>query len=105
MKTTYYVCAYEQYPIYEPAEGGYYYDGTQIVMYKKTRNLKKARRWLREWAREYYECEGKLTEDAREYIDNANNHIYYMSKYIGDGMEWHIETVFGKNEHGWHPYC
>lgn len=105
MKTMYYVCQYAQYAIYEPAEGGYYYDGAELNYYKKTRNLKKARRWLREWAREYYEYEGKLTEDAREYIDNANNHIYYTTKYIGDGMEWHIETKLGKHEHGYVPYC
>ena len=91
MKRMYYVCEYNQYPIYEPAEGGYYYDGTELNYYKKTRNLRKARRWLREW--------------AREYIDNANNHIYYMSKYIGEGVEWHIETAFGKHEHGYVPYC
>jgi len=105
MKTMYYVCEYEQYPIYEPAEGGYYYTGTELVRHKKTRSLKKARRWLREWARDYYEWEEELTEGARKYIDNANNHIYYTTKYIGDGMEWHIETAFGKHERGYVPYC
>ena len=105
MKRMYYVCEYNQYPIYEPAEGGYYYEGTELVRHKKTRSLKKARRWLREWAKDYYEWEEELTEDAKEYIDNANNHIYYMTKYIGEGVEWHIETRFGKNEHGYVPYC
>ena len=26
-----YVTHYEEYPIYEPAEGGYYYSGNQVV--------------------------------------------------------------------------
>lgn len=26
-----YISHYEEYPIYEPAEGGYYYAGNQIV--------------------------------------------------------------------------
>ena len=26
-----YISHYEEYPIYEPAEGGYYYSGNQLV--------------------------------------------------------------------------
>ena len=26
-----YISHYEEYPIYEPAEGGYYYPGNQLV--------------------------------------------------------------------------
>ena len=31
MKRKYYVSYYEAFPIFEPAEGGYYYEGRQLI--------------------------------------------------------------------------
>lgn len=105
MKPTYYVCEYTQYPIYEPAEGGYYYEGTQLTSYVKTHSLKRARKLLKKWVTEFYECEGILTPDAVEGISTLGNHHWYGTRYVGEGMEWHIETKLRSHEHGWRPYC
>lgn len=101
----YYITEYRQYPIYEPAEGGYYYEGTEMVQYTRTNNIKRARKLLKKMVTEYYECEGILTPDAVEGISTLGNHHYHSTRYVGEGMEWHIETKLGKNEHGWRPYC
>lgn len=101
----YYVTEYEQYPIYEPAEGGYYYTGTTLCHHIKTTSLKKARKLLKRLARNFFDSEGRLDNETEDYINSASNHIYLSSNHIGEGMEWHIETRLGKHEHGWHPYC
>lgn len=103
---TYYVCEYTQYPIYEPAEGGYYYEGAQLTSYVKTHSLRRARKILNKWVKEYYDAENILTPDAEAALDeHRGSHWFYSTRYVGEGMEWHIETKLGKHEHGYHPYC
>ena len=41
----YYVTYYEEYPIYEPAEGGYYYAGSQNVLVREFKSWRKARQF------------------------------------------------------------
>lgn len=101
----YYVTCYSQYPIFEPAEGGYYYEGTTIEWYTPTKSLRRARKLLKRAVEEYYKEEGFWSEEVEEGIRDTANHFYHVSKYIGDGMEWHIETKLGRHEHGYKPYC
>lgn len=103
----YYITEYRQYPIYEPAEGGYYYEGTEIVQYTRTTSIKRARKILRQMVLEAkpWEDTPHTEEEIREALESTKNHFYIFTKFIGEGMEWHIETKLRKNEHGWRPYC
>lgn len=83
-----YLTHYVEYPIYEPAEGGYYYAGRE--------------------ATEAYECD--TVDEAKEiladleaegFVINANNTKAFLhSKYIGDGEMWAIEKAYGSHESG-----
>lgn len=88
----YYVSLYEKSAAYEPAEGGYYYDCSEIIESYRVRSLRKARKLLAEYAEEYG-------------LKVCGNHAYGNYKYIGDGFDVHIETVFGKHNSGIKPYC
>ena len=115
-----YITHYEEYPIYEPAEGGYYYTGNQIA---ETERLSKnqCRKVL-----------NKIWEDCKQHNlawygaevpktdrDEYGNRIYpWMriktrkgirivkgSRYIGEGESYIIEKHKGSEIEGWHPYC
>lgn len=103
----YYVTKYRQYPIYEPAEGGYYYEGTELEYYVKTKSLNRARKLLKKVVTEDapWEYTPHTEEEIKEALTGTKNHFYIFTKYIGEGEEWHIETKLGKHEHGWRPYC
>ena len=79
----YYLTYYEAYPIYEPAEGGYYYEGRNAV------------KW---WE----------SEDINEELENWGYVIVALthSKYIGDDIYLVLENekAFQKYEAHWHPY-
>ena len=44
-----YVTYYEEYPIYEPAEGRYYYPGNEVVSYKKLSHNQTKKEIARIW--------------------------------------------------------
>ena len=93
-KIWYYVTWYDKYPIYEPAEGGYYYEGLDESYCYKFGTLKNAKKWLKKWAEEYgYK------------VSSNGKHAYEESHYIGEGTVIHIETVRGIHTCGYHPYC
>ena len=89
----YFVSWYEGYPIYEPAEGGYYYEGERLIQSIKVGSLKRARRIMRQNA------------ENLEFTNIGKNYSSRQGKYIGDSEYIYIETVQGIHEHGWHPYC
>lgn len=89
-----YLTHYQEYPIYEPAEGGYYYAGNQAFEYFRLNSVKQAKRKLAK-IQKALEEEGFVI-----YEDKA---VLY-SKYIGEGESWIIEKVYGSHESGWHPY-
>ena len=92
-KTRYFVSFYEAFPIYEPAEGGYYYEGEQLVDSILVGSLKKARRVMRREA------------ERLEFTSIGCNNSSKRGEYIGESEYIYIETVKGIHEHGWHPYC
>ena len=49
----YYVTYYEEYPIYEPAEGGYYYAGSQNVWVREFKSWRKARQFFNKAAKQF----------------------------------------------------
>lgn len=98
-----YVTYYREYPIYEPAEGGYYYAGTSNISVHAFNTFRKARRYFRKAAaefRKYIDMENQILESNI----HKNGYILYASKYIGDCEG--IIITFGEppREHGWRPY-
>ena len=85
-----YLTHYTEYPIYEPAEGGYYYAGREANEYYRLNSVKQAKRKLAKMRKE-------LEADGFEvYEDRA----YLYSKYIGKSEFWRIEKVYGSDESG-----
>ena len=90
-----YLTRYDEYPIYEPAEGGYYYTGQDYVEYLECNSIEEAKQKLSEMKDELEENGFNVWEDG----------AYLKSKYIGDGILFTIEETLGENTKGWHPYC
>lgn len=83
-RTYYYISLYEEYPIYEPAEGGYYYAGRELVrVLYKTPSYKKARR----------------------FYDKNFKKYHYSSKYIGGSSYIKLERKLGEYVSGKQIYC
>lgn len=95
---------YEHYPIYEPAEGGYYYTGMKL---RKTKYVpfflvRKALKKIHfQW-----------TMEAEGYMDGDRVYLYrdgvqWLCKYIGDGQSVIVERLWsiGSHEKGRVPYA
>lgn len=85
-----YLTHYQEYPIYEPAEGGYYYAGNQAFEYYRLNSEKQAKRKLAKLKKEL-EAEGFIVDEGCAYLP---------SKYVGEGESWRIEKVYGSHESG-----
>ena len=105
----FYVSYITEYPIYEPAEGGYYYAGTQIQMCREFSTWKKANKFYQRCRKEFLEEHDWETERVHDFCCGSvgkycNPHVSYRSRYIGEGER--VELTKEKPvEHGWHPYC
>lgn len=123
----YYLQMYDEYPIYEPAEGGYYYAGTTARdTYDNEYDtieaaIEDARLWVEEmnadaWDDEVWTFTDISAATAKQWLadeiligDYADARVmvaYRDSKYIGDGARVYIEipASYRKGERGWHPY-
>ena len=89
-----YLTHYSEYPIYEPAEGGYYYAGNQAFEYYRFLTKCGAKRHLAKMRAEL-EADGFVV---------LTDYAYLRSKYIGEGESWRIERKYGSHNSGWHPY-
>ena len=49
----YYLTYYEEYPIYEPAEGGYYYSGCNAVKWAYDENMDDIINYIPEFAEKF----------------------------------------------------
>lgn len=99
----YYVTTYSKYPIYEPAEGGYYYSGVQIEDCYAFNEFRKAKRYLRKL---YKQCISN-GDHLDKYWRCNSSHTYFGvgSQYIGKGWYIKLERKYGEDERGWQPYC
>lgn len=97
-----YISYYKEYPIYEPAEGGYYYPGNRLVDSKR----KSKRQCRKDFENIWKECL-KENENNPEYpwIREYDNCIYKDSEYVGRGKRYVIERKQGSMRSGWKPYC
>lgn len=92
MKKHYTVTLIEEYPIYEPAEGGYYYTG-QECQYIKCKTRKEARQILNETAEDYG-------------LEKQNENCFAnYSKYIGESVICRIEKKHITRPSGKVAYC
>jgi hypothetical protein len=98
----YIITLYEKYPIYEPAEGGYYYDGIEVDTQWACDNLEEAK----------YEFE-KLAKRYDLKIQGENKDIAFSEhpEKIGEGYILQIESdtdsKYDKVDNlasGYHPY-
>lgn len=86
----YYLTHYQEYPIYEPAEGGYYYAGNEAYESYECDTKEEAIRLLAE-------MHGNLAQGGFIiYEDKA----ILPSKYIGEGESWVIERKYGSHNSG-----
>ena len=113
-----YLSHYVMYPIFEPAEGGYYYEGVQLV-----NSIRLSKRAAKQKFKEIWElCKDKnlhLYGQKEPEINETNyNQIYpwvWFNKgryriqqknyYVGEGEFYVLERKQGKYERGYHSYC
>lgn len=107
-----YISYYEEYPIYEPAEGGYYYTGNQLL-----RTERKSKRQCRiEFEKIWRDCQKENEKngfvkdtDWNEVVANTGEYPWvrvddnYICKI--EGASYAIERKSGSMESGWQPYC
>jgi hypothetical protein len=115
-----YISHYQKYPIYEPAEGGYYYAGNELVESERKSKRACKKELLRIWEECKKENEefGFTEENKSDWTERARrtqiypwifvrekNYIYRKGYYIGEGESFVIERRQGSRESGWKPYC
>lgn len=104
-----YLTHYEEYPIYEPAEGGYYYAGNYVVeteRLSKRQAKKKLKALFKELEKENplpSQCGGR--PDYVWVIHPDGNKIEKYHKYIGAGESYVIERNYGSERKGRVSYC
>lgn len=119
-----YVSHYSEYPIYEPAEGGYYYAGNELVESERLSKRKAKEKFEEIWKKCLKENEENGFVEGADWkgiIERTHiypwerNHdwekkfgfyaIYRDSYYIGEGESYVIERKIGSQSKGWEPYC
>lgn len=99
----YYVTIYSRYPIYEPAEGGYYYSGIEMIESNEFREFRKAKRYLRKL---YKQCIADRDHEDKYWFSNGSHTKFGVGgKYIGEGWYVVLEKKQGNDVKGWQPYC
>lgn len=114
----YYVSWIREYPIFEPAEGGYYYAGEQVFYCKEYQTWKKANKAYQKLKKEFLDYCGWADEGPgylhhpRDLIINdcggcgkyRRPLVRLCSEYVGK-EEWIQLTRRRPVEHGRVPYC
>lgn len=108
---------YEEYPIYEPAEGGYYYEGNEVTWSRK----KSKRACRKEFEEIWKKCQ--IINNELGFVEGAdwndicirykiypwirvNDHmICKRGFHIGEGKMYVIEKHYGRLRQGRVPYC
>lgn len=104
----YYINYYEYYPIYESAEGGYYYSGRKCAVLNSVNEWKKAKKIFNRLAKNFTEENENVVECRISFFwkdDNKGQYIETLSKYIGEGCGIAITKKSPLNDIGYTPYC
>lgn len=104
----YFVSYVTEYPIYEPAEGGYYYAGTTVQECYEFDTWKKANRFYQRCKKEFLDYHKGEPQRINDFMCGGcgkwvNPFVKYNARYIGDS-EWVELTREMPVEHGWKPY-
>jgi hypothetical protein len=104
----YVIQAYDRYPIYEPAEGGYYYEGLKSVYTVGIYDTKEeAIEDLKKYVEEENEKDRLQPEDEWYLCIFSDTEAFSVNhRYIGDGVELYVEPINRKGRHakGWRPF-
>ena len=105
----YYLTYYEAYPIYEPAEGGYYYEGRTAIKWWESEDVDELLNSISNFAEEKKKKKTPFDfDDIKDELEKWGYCIVALThaKYIGDDEYLVMETerAFHKYESGWHPY-
>ena len=108
----YYVSYIQEFPIYEPAEGGYFYAGEDVVWCNAYPTWKKAKRAYRKAQRDFMERFCPWAGDNVRSVEfggcnrwgEGSFTKYYDRSYIGQD-EWVWITRFKPVRRGYEPYC
>ena len=109
-----YVTHYVEYPIYEPAEGGYYYAGNEVFVSERMSKRKAREEFDRIWSElkrlneiEFGCAEPHISSSHPVYpwIRVSPNRIVKYSRYIGEGESYVVERRCGSESRGKVPYC
>lgn len=94
-----YVTLYEEYPVYEPAEGGYYVANTIATESSGFKSMPEAMEFARKEAKELTDAEGNS-------LEGGDGHWYTSPTYIGNGIELHVEpsNEYLSREHFYEGY-
>ena len=106
---TYYLTYYEAYPIYEPAEGGYYYEGRTAIKWWESEDIDELLNSISNFAEEFgMEKTPFDFDDIKDELEKWGYCVVALThaKYIGDDEYLVMETerAFHKYEAHWHPY-
>ena len=114
-KNMFYVSYITEYPIYEPAEGGYYYAGTQVQECYKFPTWKQANKCfqkMKRWFLAMHEYEVELGHVGVNEISGVRkfqgfdigSSVHLYSRYIGE--DEYIEISCREpHDKGYEPYC
>lgn len=104
-----FVTLYVEYPIWEPAEGGYYYAGESVGGNPKKVKAGKGKREIAKLYRQIQEDikDGCYRKTARAWISDDGRECGVYTEYIGEGFRYVLESKnhVGRQCHGWQPYC
>jgi len=105
----FYVSFIKEYPIYEPAEGGYYYPGETVQACREFATWKKANKCFQRFRKEFLERHEDEPERINDYVcggigKSGGSAVSYCSRYIGEGERVEISKT-KPQDHGYEPYC
>ena len=92
----FYVTHYAEYPIYEPAEGGYYYPGRDAVWSRGFNSEQEAQDFIDEYVE---------NDDEEDWVGFKDGYIS-KGRYIGEDQQLLVEpkNSYLSNIKGWEPY-
>lgn len=105
----FYVSYVTEYPIYEPAEGGYYYAGETVQHCRRFSSWRGANRYYQKLRAEFIAEHDWETDRVIDLTPGGvgkwvNPAVIYQSRYIGEGERVQL-TRTAPVDKGWEPYC
>ena len=105
----YYVSYIKEYPIYEPAEGGYYYAGEVVEDCREFSTWKKANKCYQQFRREFLSWHEDEPKRICDYTCGGigkcgGPSVTYYSRYIGEGERVEISRARPQFR-GMQTYC